>query len=53
MHFPMDTILGILLGESYSSIHVLTDLSVCINFTNKVSGSIAREMVAELILSLA
>ena len=29
--FPVDTILGILLGESYSGIHELADLSVCVN----------------------
>ena len=27
----MDTILGILLGESYSGIRTLVDLSVCVN----------------------
>ena len=27
----MDTILGILLGESYSGIRVLADLSMCVN----------------------
>jgi hypothetical protein len=27
----MDTILGILLGESYSGIHALADLFVCVN----------------------
>ena len=30
----MDTILGILQGESYSGIHALTDLSVCVKYTN-------------------
>ena len=30
----MDTILGILSGESYSGIHVLADLSVCVKYTN-------------------
>ena len=30
----MDTILGILLGESYSGIRALADLSVCIKYTN-------------------
>ena len=27
--FPVDTILGILLGESYSGIRALADLSMC------------------------
>ena len=30
----MDTILGILLGESYSGICALADLSVCVKYTN-------------------
>ena len=30
----MDTILGILPGESYSGIRALADLSVCIKYTN-------------------
>jgi len=29
--FPVDTILGILLGESYSGIRALVDLSVCVD----------------------
>ena len=49
----MDTILGILLGESYSGIHRLEDLSVCVKYTNKLSGAVAGEMVAELTTSLA
>ena len=49
----MDTILGILPGESYSGIHALVDLSVCIKYTNKLSGAIARGTVAELTMSLA
>ena len=49
----MDTILGILLGESYSGIHVLADLSVCVKYTNKLSGTIARETVVELTSNLA
>ena len=49
----MDTILGILPGESYSSIHALADLSVCVKITNKLSSAIAGEMIAELTLSLA
>ena len=49
----MDTILGILPGESYSGIRVLADLSVCVKYTNKLSSAIAGEMVAELNTSLA
>ena len=49
----MDTILGILPGESYSGIRVLTDLSVCVKYTNKLSGTITGETVAELTSSLA
>ena len=49
----MDTILGILSGESYSGIRALADLSVCIKYTNKLSGAVAGETVAELTLSLA
>ena len=49
----MDTILGILLGESYSGIRVLTDLSVCVKYTNKLFGAVAGETVAELTSNLA
>ena len=49
----MDTILGILLGESYSGIRALTDLSVCVKYTNKLSGAVAGETVAELTSNLA
>ena len=49
----MHTIFGIPLGESYSGIHVLVDLSVCIKYANKLSSAVAREMVAELTSSLA
>ena len=49
----MDTILGILLGESYSGIRALADLSVCVKYTNKLSGAIARETIAELTTNLA
>ena len=49
----MDTILGIPLGESYSGIRVLADLFVCVKYTNKLSGAIAGEMVAELISNVA
>ena len=49
----MDTILGILPGESYSGIRALADLSVCIKYTNKLSDAIAEEMVVELTSSLA
>ena len=48
----MDTILGILLGESYSGIRVLADLFVCVKYTNKLSGAVARETVAELTSTL-
>ena len=44
----MDTILGIPLGENYSGIRALADLSLCIKYTNMLSGAIARETVAEL-----
>ena len=47
----MDTILGILLGESNNSIRALADLTMCIN---KYKPSVlAEEMVAELTTSLA
>ena len=49
----MDTILGILPGESYSSIRVLADLSMCVKYTNKISGVVAGETVVELTSSLA
>ena len=49
----MDTIHEILPRESYSGIRALTDLSVCVKCTNKLSGAIAGETVAELTLSLA
>jgi hypothetical protein len=49
----VDTILRIFLGESYSGICVLADLSVCVNKTNKLSGAVAGETIDELILSLA
>ena len=49
----MDTILEILLGESYSGIRTLADLSVCVKYTNKLSDAIAEEMVVELTSSLA
>ena len=49
----MDMILGMLSGESYSGIHVLADLSVCVKYTNKLSSTVAGEMVAELTTSLA
>jgi hypothetical protein len=38
----MDTILRILLGESYSSISVLADLFVCVNLYNKLSSAVAE-----------
>ena len=49
----MDTILGILPGESYNGIRSLTDLSVCVKYTNKLSSAVARKIVAELTTSLA
>ena len=49
----MDTILGILPGESYRGIRMLVDLSVCVKYTNKLSGAVAGETVAELTTSLA
>ena len=50
----MDTIFGILLGESYSGIRALADLYLCalIN-TNKLSSTVAGETVAELTTNLA
>ena len=45
-------ILGIPPGESYSGIRVLSNLSVCVKYTNKLSGTVAREMVVELTSSL-
>ena len=44
----MDTILEILLGESYSGIRALADLSVCVKYTNKLSGAVAGEIVTKL-----
>ena len=49
----MVTILGILLGESYGGIRALADLSVCVKYTNKLSGAVTGEMDAELTTSLA
>ena len=43
----MDMILRIILGESYSDIHALADLSVCVKYTNKLSSAIVGETVAE------
>ena len=51
--FPVDTILGIPPGESYSGICALTDLSVCVKYTNKLSSAVARETVVELTSNLA
>ena len=48
----MDTILGIFLGESYSSIRALADLSRCVKYTIKLSGDVAEDTVAELTSSL-
>jgi hypothetical protein len=49
----MDTILGILPGESYNSICALADLSVCVKYTNKLPGIVVGETVAELTMNLA
>ena len=49
----MDTILRILLGESYSSIRALTDLSVCVNKYQHAFGTVAGEIVTELTTNLA
>ena len=49
----MDTILELFLGASYNGIRVLVDFFVCIKYTNKLSGAVGGEMVAELTLSLA
>ena len=46
-------ILGMLPGESYSGIRVLADLSVCVKYTNKLSGAVAEETLAELTLNIA
>ena len=51
--FLVDTILGIPPDEIYSGIRALADLSVCVKYTNKLSGAVAREMIVELTLSLA
>ena len=48
----MDTMLGILLGESYSGIRALMDLFMCVKITNKLSSAVAGETVVELTLSL-
>ena len=49
----MDTILGIVLVESYNGIRTLADLSVCIKYTNKLFGTIVGETVVELTSSVA
>ena len=49
----MDTILGIPLGESYSGIRMIAYLSVCVKYTNKLSGTVVEETVAELTSNLA
>ena len=49
----MDTILEVLLGESYSGIRALADLSVYVKYTNKLSGAVVGGTVAELTLNLA
>ena len=49
----MHTILRILPGESYNGIRALADLAMCVKYTNKLSGIVARKTVAELTSSLA
>ena len=49
----MDTILGIPLGESYNGIHAFADLSVCVKYTNKLSGTVAGEIVTKLTMNLS
>jgi hypothetical protein len=49
----MDTILGILLGESYSGIRMLVDYLCALIYTNKFFGAIGGETVVELTSSLA
>ena len=49
----MDMILGIPTGESYYGIRALVDLSVCVKYTNKLSGTVGEEMVVELTTSLS
>ena len=46
-------ILEIPLGESYSGIRALADLSMCVKYTNKLFGAVAGETIAELTTSLA
>jgi hypothetical protein len=41
----VDTILGILSGESYGGIRGLADLSMCVKYTNKLSGAIAGKQL--------
>jgi len=49
----MDTILRILPGKSYSGIHALADLSVCINKYQQAFWHRCGETVAELTTNLA
>ena len=49
----MDMIHGIPLGESYSGIHMLVDLSMCVKYINKLSSAVAGETVVELTTILA
>ena len=41
------------MGESYSGIRALADLSMCVKYTNKLSSTVVGETVAELTTSLA
>ena len=49
----MDTILEIPPSENYNGIHALIVLSVSVKYTNKLSGTVAGETVAELTTILA
>ena len=46
-------ILGILSGENYNGIHALIVLSVSVKYTNKLSGTVAGETIAELTTNLS
>jgi hypothetical protein len=49
----VDTILGILLGASYSDIHALVDLFCALINTNKLYGAVVEETIARLTTNLA
>jgi hypothetical protein len=46
----MDTILGILPGESYSGIRALVDLSVCVKYTNNHQGGPIHQSKSRLLV---